>query len=320
MTEVKSATLRPRTHPRFHMADSQEEHKILASEIEARKWGFRVQPKLEQPKISMGDLQAVLKEASDLRGRLPLSPRQQKTWSLPQETEAKRLLDIGNGWLAKYRKNLQASGQGFKKNVGVGVLLELMEEAKALPVDVSEFTNSLSDALAGAERWYEEAKPLLKACGVKFMRKKVVPLKPKKAKAVKHVGTADSRAGTPVEAGEGEGDRGEEERKASTEKEDEDAMEVDMEDEEQEAEMEAVVVNDDAIFLDDLDFENQPDKGQSVAAGGEGWGSHSRLGLGLEAGRQGLGGVCLGADGRDFRAERQKTLQDVFQARVLPLT
>ena len=163
----------------LHEADDipveMDEHKILAAEIEARRWGLRVQPRLRSPNVTVPDLEALMAEATELRSRLPIAAEEQKAWPLPQEAEARKMLGRAQGWLRAHKQCINPNGLGFRRGVTVRRLLRLLGKARAVPVDLTAYTQPMAEAVQGAEKWLKDAAPILAACGVWVRSSFVVP-------------------------------------------------------------------------------------------------------------------------------------------------
>lgn len=130
----------------------------------------------------------MIEEATQLRSRLPITPRHQKNWKIPQEVEARRILDIVQGWMAKFRKCLvnpnsaplaevkesgrrgssssssSSSPMVLKRNVALSTLEELVEESRDIPANLTECVSILEGGVSGVKSWYETWKDLLQAC------------------------------------------------------------------------------------------------------------------------------------------------------------
>ncbi|GAB5030494.1 lysine-specific demethylase 5d [Nannochloropsis oceanica] len=200
-----------------------DEHKILAAEIEARRWGLRVQPRLAGSKVTVKALEKLVAEAAGLRARLPLAAQQQKSWRLPEEIEARSRLQKAYAWLKDHRSCVNPNGLGFRKGVTVHKVLQLLQRARAVPVDLSEPMRQLEDAVVKAEKWLEASAGILQSCGIQ--QRTAFTLPETKAKAAdgaeRDSGSAD-----------GKGGEGEKEKNAI---EDKDEEEVDVDDDDAES-------------------------------------------------------------------------------------
>jgi len=167
----------------------QEEHKILAAEIEARKWAIGIQPRLKSKTLKPEEIVSIINEASRLKQQLPITPRHQKSWKIPQEEEAQRILSLVQGWLTKYRKCLvnpnaaplsdrvkegggKASSSSsppapqLKRTVTIKTLKQLVEDAKDVPADLSDCVVMLESAILASKGWYDTWQGLLDRCNV----------------------------------------------------------------------------------------------------------------------------------------------------------
>ena len=200
-----------------------DEHKILAAEIEARRWGLRVQPRLAGSKVTVKALEKLVAEAAGLRGRLPLTAQQQKSWRLPEEIEARRRLQKAYAWLKDHRSCVNPNGLGFRKGVTVRKVLRLLQRARAVPVDLSEPIRQLEDAVAKAEKWLEASAGILQSCGIQ--QRTAFTLSESKTKAAN---------GEERDSGSANG-KGGEGRKEKNNEEDKDEEEVDVDDDDAES-------------------------------------------------------------------------------------
>lgn len=148
-----------------------DEHKILAAEIEARRWGLRVQPRLDGSQVTVKTLEKLVAEAAGLRARLPIAAQDKKAWRLPQEIEARRRLQGAQSWLKIFRTCVNSNGLGLRKGVTVRKVLHLLQLAGDVPVDLSEQMRPLEEALAKAKRWLESSSEILKSCGIRSRTK-----------------------------------------------------------------------------------------------------------------------------------------------------
>lgn len=203
-----------------------DEHKILAAEIEARRWGLRVQPRLAGSKVTVKALEKLVAEAAGLRARLPLAAQQQKSWRLPQEIEARKRLQKAYAWLKDHRGCVNPNGLGFRKGVTVRKVLRLLQRARAVPVDLSEPMKQLEEAVAKAKKWLEASAGILQSCGIRQRTTFTLPEGKGKGKAkAKAAGEEDM----DVESADGKGGEGKEAEMEEGEKEEE---EVDIAEEE----------------------------------------------------------------------------------------
>ena len=208
----------------LHEADDipveMDEHKILAAEIEARRWGLRVQPRLDGDKVTVKMLEGLVSEATGLRARLPIAAKDLKSVGLPQEVEARARLAKAQAWLKGYRTCFSPNGLGFRKGISVRKVMRLLQRAEGVPVDLSEFTRPLQESVAKAEKWLDASADILQACGIR--RRTSFTLPERVASKTKVTVGAESESTMDVDGAEGGQEKEEEEEDDDDEEEEED--------------------------------------------------------------------------------------------------
>lgn len=144
----------------------QEEHKILAAEIQARKWGIKVQPILDKDKVSIEELEKILAEAADLRAGLGVSFKLPKGWKIPQEVEARRKLESISEWVIKSKKFLNTAGTALRRNATYSAMKEFIESAEETLGTLDPRLQLFREACEQVKEWYKDSSEVLQKCGI----------------------------------------------------------------------------------------------------------------------------------------------------------
>jgi len=136
-----------------------DEHQLLVCEIKARRWTSDVRETLKATDRGVEVLWAHLDDFEAIRQEMPLDATAKNKFTVEEEARLKEVVGMVQVWQEKVKRAM-----ANKRGTTLVTYQELIDEAAAIPVDLSSYSEPVKMILNKAAIWSEAHTSLIRAC------------------------------------------------------------------------------------------------------------------------------------------------------------
>ncbi|CBJ26123.1 conserved unknown protein [Ectocarpus siliculosus] len=141
-----------------------EEQQLLTVGIKSRQWRIRVDATLAAGKSKLHSLQDLATEGATLRAGFPKDAKNHRVYAFLDESKLQALIKRGKAWTTKAKNCIQSMQTG--RVMSAAHLLNLLEEAKSIKVNLSPEVDSLRQAVKDLCEWRADYEHILRPLGL----------------------------------------------------------------------------------------------------------------------------------------------------------